>query len=545
MEQTENIDFKLEEPINPTDPYVLHDVQQPKPVVVKIYQPDTIITDNEEDIGNNNQASSIKTEGLLYPVVQINTQVISYEQIIEMVINYDSFLPTIKISITDPNELIQRTDIPGYNNTLKVIIVPEVERVYKSISLEFKITSVKTVGEKITYFGKYKVLEFNKKRIKELIYPGCANQKSKTDEKGNETQVVKCNPSQNKQPNTWELLHIIANECKLGFSSTDECQTIKDNLPRLIYNKNYEDFIEEQMLFSGVDEDSIFDAWVDLYGYLVMINVAWVLNNKTINPNNLGIYTFTGIHGTDEDNMPPQEAQLVPRTITNFSKLSPPNNLEFKNFEVKVNNSELLFGTSTSMYNFGLLDINGGNNAISQYDVEIIRDSVDDKKTEDYEVQSQEKLVIECNELPINKQKLIRQKFFAKHRQRILEVELVKINLGLQRGTLINVVLFEDNPRNKQFMMSQSSNVLATEPLEEITNDDIKPDHIDDENDVLNESSDILNIGISGMYYIDSMKFIYKASINEIKQYLRLIKKSNLNNLSNLTTATKINISKD
>ena len=84
MEQTENIDFKLEEPINPTDPYVLHDVQQPKPVVVKLYQPDTIITDNEEDIGNNNQASSIKTEGLLYPVVQINTQVISYEQIIEI-----------------------------------------------------------------------------------------------------------------------------------------------------------------------------------------------------------------------------------------------------------------------------------------------------------------------------------------------------------------------------------------------------------------------------------------------------------------------------
>ena len=544
MEKTENIDYKLEEPINFTDPYVLHDVQQKKPSIVQIYKPnDMISSENPEDKGQNNQVSSIKSDGLLYPIIQINTKVISYEQIIEMVINYDNFLPSVKLTILDQDELIQRTDIPGYNNTLKIIIVPEIENIYKSIALDFKITSVETKGQNIIYYGKYKVLEFNKKRIKELIYNGCSNQKTKTDENGNNSQIIKCNTSQNKQPNTWELLHIIANECKLGFSSTDECQNIQDKLPRLIYNKNYEDFIDEQMLFSGLDENSVFDAWVDLYGYIVMINVSWILNNETVNPNNLGIYSFTGIHGTDDKHEPEQEAQLVPRTITNYSKTNTINNLTFKNFNVIVDNSELIFGTAASMYNFELLDINNGNNAINQYDVEIVRDSVDDQKIEDYEVQYQERLVIECNDLPINKQKLIRQKFFAKHRQRLLEIELSKINLGLQRGTLINVVLFENNPRNKQFILSQSSNVFEKNPKDEITDDDIIPDKMDgdDIKDIDNESSEIMNVGLSGMYYIDSMRFEYKNEENEIKQYIRLIKKSNLNNLSNLTTPTKIN----
>lgn len=540
MNQTENVEYKLEEPINFTDPYVLHDVQMKKSTIVQLYKPNDILDEHENNVGNNDQVHSIKTTGILYPIIQINTKVISYEQIQNMVIYYDNFLPTIKLTILDVDEIIQRTDLPGYNNTLKVIIVPEIENIYKNISLEFKITSVKPEGNYLTYTGKYKILEFNKKRIKELIYNGCSNQKGKEIS----GEIVKCNPNQSKQPNTWELMHIIANECQLGFSSTDECQNIPDNLPRLIYNKNYEDFIIEQMLFSGIDENSVLDAWVDLYGYLVLVNVSWILNNDTILPNNLGIYAFTGIHGTDNIHEPEQVPQLVPRTLTNFSKTGTINNLSFSTFKPIIDNSELLFGTSTSMYNFELLDINSGNNSINQYDVEIIRDSVDDQKTEDYAVQYQEKLVIECNELPINKQKLIRQKFFAKHRQRILEIELDKINLGLQRGTLINVALFETNPKNKQYILSQTSNIFEKEPKEEITDADLIPDDLNDDEvskKSIEGSTEILNTGLSGMYYIDSMRFEYTSESNEIRQILKLIKKSNLNNIANLTTATKIN----
>lgn len=547
MEKTDSTEYKLQEPINFTDPYVLHDVKMKKPTIVHLYKSTDIATDNVEDIGNNDEYATIKVHGVLYPLIQLNTKVLDYNQIKEMVIYYDHFLPTIKLTIIDPGELIKRTDIPGYNNTLKVIIVPEVDNVYKSIALEFKIMTVQTEGEYLTYYGKYKILEFNKKRIKELTYQGCSNQKGKLDsQKINSSETIKCNTSENKQPNTWELLHIIANECQLGFSSTDECQNIEDRLPRLIYNKNYEDFIEDQMIFSGLDENSIFDTWVDLYGYLVLVNVAWVLNNENITSNNLGIYAFTGVNGTDTSNEPEQDAVLVHRTLTNFTKSGTQNNLAFLRFNTIVNNSNLMFGTSVSMYNFELLDINNGNNSINQYDIEVIRDSVDDQKIEDYEVQYQEKLVIECNNIPINKQKLIRQKFFSKHRQRILEVELLKLNLGLQRGTLVNIVIFESNERNKQFVLSQSSNIFEDKPIDNPSESDIIPNDFDDPDNkvseiIMGEQYEIPNLALSGIYYIDSMRFEYNSEQGEIKQYLQLIKKSNLNNLSNLTTPVKIN----
>ena len=150
MEKTENINYKLEEPINFTDPFVLHDVQQSKPIIVQLYRTDDVNPENEEDLGNGTDVSPIKTNGITYPIVQINTKVIDYNQIINMEIFYDSFLPTIKIQISDTGGLIQRTDIPGYNNTLKVIIVPEIENIYKSISLDFRITSVETNVEEVT-----------------------------------------------------------------------------------------------------------------------------------------------------------------------------------------------------------------------------------------------------------------------------------------------------------------------------------------------------------------------------------------------------------
>ena len=539
---------KLIEPINFTDPYVFHDAFLEKASIAHIYRTEDITNDNKgdvtkEDVGNNGDASTLKTHGILYPLIQLNTKVIEYTQIVEMIIYYDKFLPRIELTIYDPGELIQRTDIPGYNNTLKVVIVPEVENVYKTITMEFKIMSVQSDGEYVTYFGKYKVLEFNKNHIKELIYKGCSNEKGKTDAKNSE--IVKCNPNQNKQPNTWELLHIIASECGLGFSSTDKCQDIRDNLPRLIYNNNYEDFIIEQLSFGGLDENSIFDAWVDLYGYLVMINVAWVLNNTTVTPDNLGIYAFTGLHGTDSVNEPPQEAKLVHRTLNNFSQAGEFNNLGFEHFDVIVNNSGLMFGTSISMYNFGLLDINNGTNGIEQYDIDIIRDAVDDKKLEEYSVEYQEHMIIECNDLPINKQKLIREKFFEKHRQRILEIELSKLNLGLQRGTLVNVAIMETEIRNKQFILTQTSNALTVDPPSD-EEKNLTPDNMTDDNNdsikmMMDEQYELPNMGLSGMYYIDSMRFEYRYEENHIRQFLRLIKKGNLSNLSNLSTPPKIN----
>ena len=543
MADKDNVEIKnLKEPINFTDPFVLHDSMQNKPFIAQLYTPNEMVVEDDNKIGNYNKAASIKTYGMRYPIIQLNTIVINYTKIHEMIIHYDNFLTTIKLVINDADNYIKSFDIPTLNNMLDVIIVPEVENTYKSISLRFKITSFDSKDSYLIYYGKLYIPEFNKKIIKELQYKACNNVKGKISVNKNITDntTISCNNEDNKRPNTWEMLHIIAKECNLGFSSTEQCKEIKDCLPRLIYNKNYEDFINQQIQFSGLDEESVFDAWIDLYGYLVMVNVAWVLNNKSVVPENLGIYAFTGAHMTDDINVPEQQSELVMRILTNKGFNSPPNNMMIRKFNPIVNNSDLIFGTSVSMYNFSLLDINDGNNSINQYDIDVKRNSIDEQYKKYYAVEYQEKLTIECNDLPINKQKLIRNKFFSKYRQRLLEVELDQLNLGLQRGTLINITIFDDTIVGKNKLTAQTSNAIS--PNNTTTPDMGSGDDITDKNIVENQNMMMLNSGLSGMYYIDSMRFEYRCSENKIRQFISLIKKGNISNINNHSTPPKFNM---
>ena len=146
---------------------------------------------------------------------------------------------------------------------------------------------------------------------------------------------------------------------------------------------------------------------------------------------------------------------------------------------------------------------------------------------------------IECNEHPCNKQQLIRDKFLSKHRQRILEVKLKALNLGLQRGTLVNVIIFADSKEEKKLILSSSSNVI--EPSKEIKEDNMQIDGISTTDLIEREDISLPNIGLSGMYYIDGMRFEYSYKENKISQYLLLIKRGSLSNLSNFETAPKLN----
>ena len=538
--------LELQEPINFTDPYVLHDPSFTKGVIAHLANVTTVVKEEIEKKGNYKETDDIKSRGILYPLLKINGSIIPYTQIEDMVIYYDNFLCTLKLEIKDDGNLIQHTDVPTLNNIITIIIVPEINNIYKTITLDFKINYMETTNNHIVYYAKQKILNFNKKNISEIVYPGCPTVKNKIGSNNQilHDSVVSCNPSPNLKPNTWEMLHVIANLCQLGFASTDDCKNINDRLPRLIYNKSYDEFIEEQILFSGLDENSIFDVWVDLYGYIVMINVSWLLNNDSVVEDNLAINSFTGVHMTDGENQPEQTPLFVHRTLTNFEAMESPNNLYFKNYRVKTDNSDLTFGTTVSMQNFELSDINGGANAINQYDVSVQLNSIDDSNQyrHEYDTEYQEELVIECNDLPINKQRLIRKKFFSKHRQRILEIELDKINLGLQRGTLVNVVIFSDSKAEKQKIVNQTTNIGETnkdEPEQDkmmIGDKDYKK-LIDDENIRLP------NMAFTGMYYIDSMRFEYSYNNNEIKQFINLIKKSNvMSNLNNIHNVSKIDI---
>ena len=75
---------------------------------------------------------------------------------------------------------------------------------------------------------------------------------------------------------------------------------IKDDKTRIIRSETYAEAIQKHVAFGGLDENSIFDCWVDLYRYLVVVNFSWVMNEK-ITPNDLGIHPVIGLGFTDDN----------------------------------------------------------------------------------------------------------------------------------------------------------------------------------------------------------------------------------------------------
>ena len=545
LEDQNVVNNGLVEPLNFTDPKVMHDPTiEPPHIIRPLVTSGTKELDSDETVNgtteevkddNNNAASNLQSDAILYPLLQINSQIIESFNINKFELYFNDFIPKLYVEIIDNDKIIQNTDTPGLNNFITVIIIPPVNYTYKSIALDFKITSTSRNGSIICYCGEYKFMPFNKKYLKEIVYNGCNNKD--------------CNSSAHKQPNTWEYLHAIATECGLGFSSTDQCQKIEDRMPRLMQNVTYKDFITKHLLWSGLDEETIFDAWIDPYGYIVMVNVAWLLKTSKVESGNLALHSVVGMQGSEESNTPEYESKQIMRNLTNMKGLGTPNNMMISNYKMITNNLDLLTGTSLSLYNFDLLDVSGGNNAISQYDIEVIQESLDGIITEEYAQERQKNLVIECNSLPINKQKIIRNKFFSKHRQRILEVELETYNLGLQRGTLVNVSIFEDNTQIKTIILNQSSNLtsLNTDMISDSTKraagqTTVNGEDGRSENETkLEEGIQVLNPAISGIYYIDSMRFEYQYKDGFLKQFLNLIKRGSLSNLSSTHQLPKLN----
>ena len=60
--------------------------------------------------------------------------------------------------------------------------------------------------------------------------------------------------------NTWEMLHRISELTGLGFAATKKCKEIEDRVVRHIHTQRFNEFIEDQLTYSGLGEENIFDA---------------------------------------------------------------------------------------------------------------------------------------------------------------------------------------------------------------------------------------------------------------------------------------------
>jgi len=534
-EQTPNQQESVGKEKNYTDPKVCHDPSISLESIARKYtDQNKVMMENGEDISANNMYDATLIDGIEYPLVVINNRNIENNEIISMTINYNSFLPTIYIKVWDEHENEQKLNTTQMSGLIRVCMISPVDKVYKKILLNFKITNVmldEYDPAYVSYSGEYFVEGFKQTNIGHIWMPTPC------------PKAITCQQGGHINANTWEMLHEIAGRIGLGFAATKKTKEIEDRIVRNIFSQRYDQYIKQQLEYSGLGEENIFDAWVDLYGYIVLVNVKWVMDEDILSTD-LTINHNVGIHATSNDLME-QEPEETERTLSNYNYMGAKSNAEIESYKVDVDNESVNRGTLEKIYT---QNIGGTKTIINEMDIQSKQDSVDGDFLEDYNTGKNRPIpVFNFNDdaytglsggYNIDEQKKIRKAYFKKKRQSVLHVNLRHPNFGLQRGTLVNISIFENDPINKQIMYDNTSNLSRNDTDIDADVHDL-PDEINQKDTMMDESVYMPNLKLSGLYYIDGMKFIYDRNKGSIVQSLQLLKKGKTSGYHNKHNAVR------
>lgn len=510
-------------PCNRTDPIVRHSSPYKGGVIAKLYGPQN---DQETTSSNpNSNFDSTSVDAVHIPVVKLNNRVLDNDQLEYFKLSSTGLVPSLIISVKDDNGMIEFSDVPGFDNVITIAMIIPVDGVYKKISLDFYIVSCKFFGSSVTYMATFKCMPLEKTHLEQIVFHppiGCPAQW--------------CMLPPSETPTTYKLLHCIAHDCGLGFAATQQTKEIKDYNYRLVHSQKYIDVIREHTAFGGLDKNSIFDSWIDIWGNIVLVNVPWVFN-ENVTPDELATVASYGTRQTNttEGKDSYHVNGLVHRMITNFNEFGQMNNLMIKSYTQLTDTATLFSKGSNNTYNMMLHRGNKGHNNIDTFDI-VQKENSFDGQAGDYEFAKTDFIGFEWSEItPICKQKYIHDKFFEKFRARMLKVELRQPNFMLERGMLTSVSIFETDPAKKRKMLGNWSTFDGNENTDEedpSVQPEIKAGEVD-------YATPLLNITVSGIYYIDGVEFEYNKDDEDIVQTLYLVKKGNIYNWDNRTTKPK------
>ena len=506
-----NDSIEFIEPKNPLDPIVVFDPEFKFSSIVMPYN-----YDEESEYGENKDTTStLKVNGVLVPILKINNKIIMPDKVYSLSIYIQDFLPTIVINIDDPQKNIQATDVPGMNNVITIIMTAPVDGANKKISMDFYITNCEfNEDDTITYYGEYK----------------CNGLKQK-----------KCTQIGDTQLSTYEMLEAIAKDCKLGFAASDKCKEISDKKWRQIYSETYKDYILQEISHAGLDENSIFDCWIDEFGYLVMVNIPYIMNTP-VEVKQLTTKVITGDVITDlpKTKIPGQNVSEVYRIITNIKNTPSTHNLQITEYFSQVNNENILNNGTLTRYYY--LDSSCEQNLIKQEQVQIFENSIDGLHgIEEYQYENIEFLGTNQNEDGLCElyQEKLKNNYINKLTSKILKVKLTNANYSLQRGMLLEVIIDEYNETNKQTILNNGNNALSFKKDEKT---EIVAKNAKEKELISDEYNGVTNPSLSGLYYINGIELIYNAGNQKFEQVLYLIKRGITNNILNKYTEVNLAI---
>ena len=497
------------DPKNPLDPIVVFDPEYDPSVIILPY------TDYSDNKPSSLDRDPLNIEGLYTPLIKLNNKVIFPRDIYSMTITLKKFLPEIELVIYDTEKNIQATDVPGMNNVITVILIAPVDGANKKINMDFYIKDcIFDQDNTVRYIGELKV---------------------------NGLKQVKYSQVGNKALSMYEYLEAIAKETKLGFAATEKCKEIEDKKWRQLYSETYADHIVKELEHAGLDEDSIFDAWVDNFGYIVMVNVAHVMTEK-VDYKQLSTKVIIGnnITTTDEE-IPRQNVEEVYRLINNSKSIASNNNLHFTDYHSVVNNNEIMNnGTLTRCY---YLSSPCDGNLIKQEEIQVIELSVDGiEGVDEYMYENIEYLGTDQGEegdVCERVQEMIVKNFFTKIYAKMIEVTLDEPNYSLQRGMLVAMSLEEFNPRNKQAVLNNMENSGKLNESENAKDQETPDETMRERETIADDMNGIINPSLTGIYYIKDMKFEYVGALEHITQTLTLVKKGIQSNITNKYTVSR------
>lgn len=513
-------EVKLNTVTNETDPKVVFDCKYEKTVVAMPWNPQD---STEEGANNDNapkqQTDKIRIDGIKVPIIKVNTQVIPTHDIINFKLYYTSFKPELDLTLRKAD--YSKLDTPGMVNKITVIMIPPEDGTYRKISLDFYITSVEEYDDMIVYGT-------------EFFFPALETKYNKVIKKDG-----------NNKLSTYEMLEAIASECQLGFAATKQCKDIADNKIRLMRDQNYQDAIHEHIKFSGLDDKSIFDCWIDVYGYLVMSNTAWILE-QSVNYNDISMNMVNGVNITDSVDFANNNVKYGESTFRSFTNLRGKAKKEsngIQEYKWTIDNQRIkINGTDNTYYVVDHI-VNGGKNSITSENIVIEEDTPDGKYSkETYSFPKKKFIGVEMcgmqdGNTPVLYQEKRRDAFFTKLKTRVLELDLEDLNLGLERGQLINVFIFEYEVTNKREMISNVAN------LKDGGDQEVQANTLEDYKDIIEDSDfGIPNLSISGMYLIDGIEYSYGEGMTNIHQKLYLIRKTPARSYLNLSSLPKFKI---
>lgn len=413
--------------------------------------------------------------GVRTPVVWLNKKILFSRNIKSIHLDFCGRYPEGTLTVIDSTESIAETDPPSANNRILIAISPATDDAYKKIKIPGYITDVFKVGPGTTTYSfiyKYMPLEIPQMEA----YP-CSN--------------------------TYNFFKRVAQATKLGFAISNNVKDIDDLHYRVFGGKNLKQAMDEQIQFAGLDENSIFDYWVDPWGYINLVNIPYQVQEVDLN---VDLKIEVG-HSSDVQDIPSSiETQQIPSEtgpvafITNL-QLNWETNIHIAYYRRITDNNRTVFrGNSVQYQQFTMEGAGTSESRMEQLDVITSAPQVESIDASQYEFAKYRFQGFEMDDVPILKQKSLHENYMTKYQTNYLEVVMSKPNFGLTRGGQIQVIIYSYGQRYMKMA-------------------EMSPDEMLDER----EQMPTIDPTMTGVYYIHGMTFDFVNGEKYLKQTLKLI----------------------